>query len=68
MIVTYKPKTIAEIMAGMSDQELIDVLPWIRNEDGERMSLIELRHYLREHLKKEDNNEPQRRPDKAGEV
>ena len=34
MIVTYKPKTIAEIMDGMSDQELIDVLPWIRNEDS----------------------------------
>ena len=43
-----KIPTIAEIMDGMSDQELIDVLTWIRNEDGERMSLIELRHYLRE--------------------
>ena len=37
MIATYKTQTIAEILAGMSDQELIDVLPWIRNEDGERM-------------------------------
>ena len=48
-----RAKTIAEIMAGMSDQELIDVLPWIRDENGEKMSLIELKHYLREHQGKE---------------
>lgn len=39
---------IAEIMIRCSDEELIDALPYIRNEDGIRMSLIELRHCLRE--------------------
>lgn len=63
MIVTYKLKTIAEIMAGMSDQELIDVLPWIRNEDGERMSLIELRHYLRERNESRKSEDPDRQSD-----
>jgi len=63
MIVTYKPKTIAEIMAGMSDQELIDVLPWIRNEDGEKMSLIELRHYLRERNESRKSKDPDRQSD-----
>lgn len=63
MIVTYKPKTIAEIMAGMSDQELIDVLPWIRNEDGERMSLIELRHYLRERNESRKSEDPDQQSD-----
>ena len=63
MIVTYKPKTIAEIMAGMSDQELIDVLPWVRNEDGERMSLIELRHYLRERNESRKSEDPDQQSD-----
>lgn len=53
-----KIPTIAEIMDGMSDQELIDVLPWIRNEDGERMSLIELRHYLRERNESKKSEDP----------
>lgn len=55
-----KIPTIEEIMAGMSDQELIDVLPWIRNEDGERMSLIELRHYLRERNESRKSEDPDR--------
>ena len=58
-----KIPTIAEIMAGMSDQELIDVLPWIRNEDGERMSLIELRHYLRERNESRKSEDPDRQSD-----
>lgn len=49
-----KIPTIAEIMSGMSDQELIECLPWIRDENGEKVSLIELKHYLREHLHKEE--------------
>lgn len=63
MIATYKTQTIAEIMAGMSDQELIDVLPWIRNEDGERMSLIELRHYLRERNESRKSEDPDQQSD-----
>lgn len=46
-----KPKTIAEIMATLSDEELIEALPYIRDENGERVSLVELKHYLREKVK-----------------
>lgn len=41
-------ETIAEIMIRLSDEELIDMLTYIRDENGERMSLIELKHVLRE--------------------
>lgn len=40
-------KTIAEIMRGCSDSELIEMLPYIRDEEGQRVSLVELKHYLR---------------------
>ena len=40
-------RTIAENLARCSDQELIALLPYIRDENGERVSLIELKHYLR---------------------
>ena len=39
--------TIAENLSRCSDQELIELLPYIRDENGERVSLIELKHYLR---------------------
>ena len=58
-----KIPTIAEIMAGMSDQALIDGLPWIRNENGERMSLIELRHYLRERNESRKSEDPDQQSD-----
>lgn len=45
-----KAQTIAEILLKLSDQELIELLPYIRDENGERMSLIELKHYLREQI------------------
>lgn len=45
--------TIAQIMAKLTDRELIEMLPYIRNENGEKMSLIELKHYLREEIKNE---------------
>lgn len=48
-------KTIAEIMISLSDEELIEMLPYIRDEDGERVSLIGLRHLLREAVKPDDN-------------
>ena len=47
-------ETIAEIMQKMSDCELLEVLPYIRDENGERMSLIELKHYLREERRKKE--------------
>ena len=47
--------TIAENLARCSDQELIALLPYIRDEDGEKVNLIELKHYLRK-VKEERNN------------
>ena len=41
-------KTIREIMKRLSDLELIEMLPYIRDENGEKVSLIELKHYLNE--------------------
>lgn len=51
-----KPRTIAENLARLTDDELISVLPWIRDENGEKVSLIELRHYLRKvtHIEQTD--------------
>lgn len=43
-----EPKTIREILKGLSDRELIEMLPYIRDENGERVSLIELKHSLNE--------------------
>lgn len=48
-------ETIAQIMAKLTDRELIEMLPYIRNENGERMSLIELKHYLRQEELRYDN-------------
>ena len=39
-------RTIAENLARCSAQELIALLPYIRDEDGEKVNLIELKHYL----------------------
>jgi hypothetical protein len=44
--------TIAENLIKLSDRELIEVLPYVRNEDGERVNLIELKHMLRKAVKK----------------
>ena len=44
--------TIAENLIKLSDRELIEVLPYVRNEDGERVNMIELKHMLREAVKK----------------
>ena len=43
-----KPETIREIMLTMSDAELIEMLRYIRDENGEKVSLIELKHILKE--------------------
>ena len=44
--------TIAEIMIKLSDRELIEALPYIRDENGEKVSLVELKHILRETVSK----------------
>ena len=44
--------TIAETLIKLSDEELIQCLPWIRDENGEKMSLIELKHCLRETVRR----------------
>ena len=49
-------KTIAEIMISLSDEELIEMLPYIRDEDGERVSLIGLRHLLRETVQERERS------------
>lgn len=41
-----KPKTLKEIMQRMSDDDLSSLLPWIRNENGEKPTLAELKDYL----------------------
>lgn len=46
-----KRPTIAEIMIRLSDKELIEALPFIRNENGERVSLDELKRILKETVK-----------------
>ena len=43
-----KPTNIGEAMLRLTDEELISLLPWIRDENGEKVSLIELKHYLKE--------------------
>ena len=48
-------RTIAENLMRCTDQELIALLLYIRDEDGERVSLIELKHYLRK-VKEERSN------------
>ena len=41
-------RTIAENMIRMSDADLLSILPYVRDENGERMSIMELKHCLRE--------------------
>lgn len=40
--------TILDNLLRCSDRELIEVLPYVRNENGEKVSLFELKHILRE--------------------
>ena len=48
MKMRQEPETIREILLRLSDRELIEILPYIRDENGEKISLIELKHILRE--------------------
>lgn len=55
--------TIAEAMNEMSDQDLIDILPYLRNEDGDHfVSLVEIRHCIRETLKQLHQKETEGQP------
>lgn len=43
------PKTILECLLACSDEELIDQIPYIRDENGDEViSLVQLKHILRE--------------------
>ncbi len=53
-----KQPTIAEIMIKLSDDELIEALPYIRDENGEKVSLIELKHCLRETVRRIHESRP----------
>ena len=48
-------RTIAENLMRCTDQELIALLRYIRDENGEKVNLIELKHYLRK-VKEERSN------------
>ena len=49
-----RTRTIAENLARCTDQELIETLPYIRDENGEKVNLLQLRRILREKVKKDD--------------
>ena len=42
-----RDEIVAELLR-LRDEELLTVLPYIRDENGEKVSLIELKHFLRE--------------------
>ena len=46
-----RPETLRDVLRVMSDSDLIELLKYIRDENGEKVSLIELKHYLREERK-----------------
>ena len=50
-------RTIAENLMMCTDQELTALLPYIRDEDGEKVNLIELKHYLRKVKEGQNNGE-----------
>lgn len=41
-------RTLLDNLLECNDQELLTMLPYIRDENGERVSIVELKHYLRE--------------------
>lgn len=46
-----RPQTIAEALRRLNDRELLEMLPYIRNENGDRVSLAELKQILKEETK-----------------
>lgn len=40
--------SILDNLLRLRDEELLTVLPYIRDENGEKVSLIELKHFLKE--------------------
>lgn len=46
---------ILDNLLRLSDEELLTVLPYIRDENGEKVSLVELKHYLREEKRRKTN-------------
>jgi len=49
-----RPETIRDALLMLSDAELVEMLKYIRDENGEKVSLIELKHFLREGRGKSD--------------
>jgi len=47
-------ETIADILRRCNDRELMEVLPYIKNGKGERMTLAELKEYLKEEKKRNE--------------
>ena len=48
-------ETIAEAMSRCTDEELIELLPYIRDENHEKVNLLQLKRFLREKAKKDDS-------------
>lgn len=48
--------SILDNLLRCSDKELIEILPYIRDENGEKVNLIELKHCLREEKRRRDGD------------
>jgi hypothetical protein len=48
--------TIAEGFSKLSDHQLMGVLPFVRNENGEKMTLAELKDCIRESVERTRKN------------
>ena len=46
---------ILDNLMRLSDDELLTVLPYIRDENGEKVSLTELKHYLKEEKRRKNH-------------
>ena len=47
--------SILDNLLRCDDLELLKVLPYIRDENGEKVSLVELKHFLREQRRAKHN-------------
>lgn len=56
-----EPKTIREVLQRLPDADLITLLPYIRDENGEKVSLYELKHILKEGTDKNGSNDRTKR-------
>lgn len=54
-------KTIREVLQRLPDADLITLLPYIRDENGEKVSLYELKHILKEGTDKNGSHDRTKR-------